>query len=325
MNKGRVKRALAALSAAAVLLVALLAAGGCNGVAMPASGNLKTDVNDLKMSTFQLRKDVDELSSGGGGAGEALDALRENHSSLYAQVTEIEKEVQSLTGRMDENRHLLDNTLKKGSGEVKDIKDRLDAVEQEISSLSKKFAKVETSFKEAEARARAAAEEARSAEAKARAAEEEARAAEEKARTAKERATASEPKTPEETYDRAYNLIRENRFKEARRRFGEFLTDYPKHDLSGNAQFWIAESFYGVGEYEEAILAYEDVLIKYPKSRKVPGALLKQAFAFLEIGDRRGAKGILRDLIEKYPKSKEAGRAGKKLKVLEKPGAPARK
>ena len=89
-------------------------------------------------------------------------------------------------------------------------------------------------------------------------------------------------------------------------------------ELSDNAQFWIAESYYKEGNYEDAILSYENLIKKFPKSDKVPGAMLKQAFAFRALGDLNTTRVILSTLKERFPDSKEAEIATKKLKEIEK-------
>ncbi len=120
------------------------------------------------------------------------------------------------------------------------------------------------------------------------------------------------------SYDAAYQAFKDKKYKEAREKFEAFIKDYPKNDLTDNAQFWIAETYYAEKNYEDAILSYEALLKKYPDSKKTSGALLKQAFAFIEINDAKTGKIILNKLIEKYPDSKDAELARKKLTELDK-------
>ncbi|MBM4243923.1 MAG: tol-pal system protein YbgF [Deltaproteobacteria bacterium] len=90
----------------------------------------------------------------------------------------------------------------------------------------------------------------------------------------------------------------------------------PKNELVPYAQYWIGESYYGQGKYNEAILAYNEVLVGFPKSDRVPAALLRQASAFAELGDKIDARLILQKLISEYPQSPEAARARKQLLAL---------
>jgi len=90
----------------------------------------------------------------------------------------------------------------------------------------------------------------------------------------------------------------------------------PKNELVPYAQYWIGESYYGQGKYNEAILAYNEVLVGFPKSDRVPAALLRQASAFAELGDKIDARLILQKLITEHPQSPEAARAKKQLQAL---------
>jgi tol-pal system protein YbgF len=119
-------------------------------------------------------------------------------------------------------------------------------------------------------------------------------------------------------YDAAYNAFEKGRYKEAREQFEVFIKEFPQDELTDNAQFWIAETYYREEDFKNAILAYEEVLKKYPKSKKVPGALLKQGVAFIELGDNKTGKVILEKLMESYPGSKQAELAKKKIEEIEK-------
>lgn len=99
----------------------------------------------------------------------------------------------------------------------------------------------------------------------------------------------------------------------AREAFTTFKTKNPKSPLVADAQFYIAESYYGEKWYEKAILEYQVVIAKYTKSPKRPAALYKQAVSFEKIGDAANAKSRYRDVANLYPASPEARLAKKKL------------
>ncbi len=99
----------------------------------------------------------------------------------------------------------------------------------------------------------------------------------------------------------------------AREAFTAFMTKNPKSPLVADAQFYIAESYYGEKWYEKAILEYQVVIAKYTKSPKRPAALYKQAVSFEKIGDAANAKSRFRDVANLYPASPEAKLAKKKL------------
>jgi tol-pal system protein YbgF len=108
----------------------------------------------------------------------------------------------------------------------------------------------------------------------------------------------------------------QNNFEDARERFQQFLTRYPKSEHADNAQFWIGETYYREKWYEKAILEYQKVIEQYPNGNKVPASLLKQGFAFSKLGDQANARLIFAELVKKYPKSNEAKIAKQKIKAL---------
>ena len=117
-------------------------------------------------------------------------------------------------------------------------------------------------------------------------------------------------------YRDAYETFYKGDLEGARRKFEAFLKQYPNTELSGNAQFWIGETYYLRKDYEKAILEYEKAIVKYPEGNKIPAAIFKQALAFVELGDKTNARNLLKRLIEKYPLSDQAQLAKKKLETL---------
>jgi tol-pal system protein YbgF len=120
----------------------------------------------------------------------------------------------------------------------------------------------------------------------------------------------------EDLYKDAYDTFRRGNLDLARKKFDNFLKKYPNTELSDNAQFWIAETYFLKKDYERAILEYEKGITRYPEGDKVPASLYKQALAFLEIGDKSNAKNLLKRLIERYPHSEQADMAKKKLSSI---------
>jgi tol-pal system protein YbgF len=100
----------------------------------------------------------------------------------------------------------------------------------------------------------------------------------------------------------------------ARESFTQFMTQNPKSIRVGDAQFYIAESYYNEKWYEKAILEYQVVIAKYTKSNRRAAALYKQGLSFEKIGDVVNAKARFKDVVNVYPSSPEARLAKKKIK-----------
>ena len=117
-------------------------------------------------------------------------------------------------------------------------------------------------------------------------------------------------------YKDAYETFQKGNLEGAPRKFEAFLKQYPNTELSDNAQFWIAETYYVKKDFEKAILEYEKAIVKYPEGDKLSAALFKQALAFLELGDKTNARNLLKRVMERYPQSEQAEMAKKRLEGI---------
>lgn len=98
--------------------------------------------------------------------------------------------------------------------------------------------------------------------------------------------------------------------------FQGFMQRYPKSPLADNAQYWIGESFYGLGDYKKAIAEYQVLIQKYPRSSKTKNALLKQGISFFNLKMYPEAKPFLEKVISDYPNTAEAAKASAKIKEI---------
>ena len=122
---------------------------------------------------------------------------------------------------------------------------------------------------------------------------------------------------PEEDYTKAIRVLRDERnFVKARGLLNEFISKYPTHELSDDAQYWIGQSYYREKNFERAILAFNKVQVDYANGDKAPEALLLEALSFLNIDDRASARELLGQVIAKYPDSSAASDARKRLESL---------
>lgn len=80
---------------------------------------------------------------------------------------------------------------------------------------------------------------------------------------------------PEEQYNLAMGLIRKDDYAGAEQAFTNFLGQNSEHALAGNAQYWLGETFYVRGDYNNAASAFLNGYQNYPKSSKAADNLLK--------------------------------------------------
>ena len=125
------------------------------------------------------------------------------------------------------------------------------------------------------------------------------------------------PDLPEDQfYARAKSTFDAGNFDEARVMFEDFVKFYPNSRIIDSAVFWVGETYYRQNNFERAILEYQRVLDDYPNGNKVPAAIYKQGLAFIAIGDTVNGKILLEDLVKRYPDSQEARVAENRLKNM---------
>ncbi len=129
--------------------------------------------------------------------------------------------------------------------------------------------------------------------------------------------SAIDVETEDFIFNKGYTDLSEGNYSGSREQFKLFLSKYPDSSKANDAAYWIAESYYRQGEFEEAILEYQKFIDSYPKDDRVPLSYLKQGFSLVEIGREEEAKLFFQTLIDKYPQSEEAKTAKEKIRELE--------
>jgi tol-pal system protein YbgF len=122
-------------------------------------------------------------------------------------------------------------------------------------------------------------------------------------------------KEPAKTiYETGIEKYQAGKYAEAIADLKSYLGSNPDPALADDAQFWIGESLFSMGKYEDAILQYDVVAKRYSKSDKVPEALLKEGISFHKSGDPQTGNLVLQRLIQGYPNTDAAAKAKKIVK-----------
>lgn len=106
-----------------------------------------------------------------------------------------------------------------------------------------------------------------------------------------------------ERYKFAMNIMKSGDFEKAEIAFKEFVDAHAKHELAGSAQFWYGETFYIRQLYEDAAVAFLDGYQKYPNSPKAPENLLKLGVTLAELGEIEQGCKMIANLKKAYPKT----------------------
>ncbi|MEX2495947.1 MAG: tol-pal system protein YbgF [Woeseia sp.] len=116
-----------------------------------------------------------------------------------------------------------------------------------------------------------------------------------------------------DNYQAAFELLKEQRYEQAAMAFKEFLRSYPDSQLSDNAQYWLAESYYVTNDFEEALREFQVVIDNHPRSRKVPDALLKLGYVNYELERWNDARAALTRVQREHPDTTAARLAEQRL------------
>jgi tol-pal system protein YbgF len=115
-------------------------------------------------------------------------------------------------------------------------------------------------------------------------------------------------------YETGVEKFRAGQYEDAASDLKSYLGQNPDPSLVDNAHFWIGESYYALGKFEDAILRYDLVVKKFSSSEKIPDCLLKQGMSFLKMGDKETGGLILQHLIQGHPETDAAAKAKKIMK-----------
>jgi tol-pal system protein YbgF len=102
-------------------------------------------------------------------------------------------------------------------------------------------------------------------------------------------------------YETAYGFLLQTNYTAAEAAFDDFLNRYPNDALSGNAQYWLGESFFVRGQFKQAANAFLKGYQSYGKSAKAPDSLLKLALSLDRLGQRDAACSSFGELATRYP------------------------
>ena len=104
-----------------------------------------------------------------------------------------------------------------------------------------------------------------------------------------------------EMYDNAYNALKNTNYAEAEKQFLEFLQKFPSSQLYPNALYWLGETYYAQGHFEQALGKFSDIFTKYPQSNKAADALLKMGLCMLNLNKKSEACTAFIALPNEYP------------------------
>lgn len=127
---------------------------------------------------------------------------------------------------------------------------------------------------------------------------------------------ANPPGNAAAVYNEAFAALKDGRYAESARRFQGFIEQYPDNDLTGNAYYWLGESYYVTQNYKIAEESFRTLLTRFPDSQKAPDALLKIGYTQYEQKQWSEAEATLNRVVQTYPGTTVARLAEGRLRAL---------
>lgn len=111
------------------------------------------------------------------------------------------------------------------------------------------------------------------------------------------------PKKAKEEFDKAYGLLKTQKYLEAETALSSFVQAYPNNnEYTGNAYYWLGESFALRKKYNKAAINYIISFSKFPKNNKADLSMIKLVNALNALDKKKEACSTLAKLKLKKDK-----------------------
>ncbi|MGC6535720.1 MAG: tol-pal system protein YbgF [Parvibaculales bacterium] len=111
---------------------------------------------------------------------------------------------------------------------------------------------------------------------------------------------------PKKLYERGLKDLRGGDYAGAQADFAQVLQNFPNHELAGNAQYWLGETFYVRRQYKQAAQAFLAGYTTYEASAKAPDSLLKLGMTLTALGEKKTGCDAFAELGAKFPDAPNA-------------------
>ncbi len=261
------------------LLVASSAIAQSSDADLRSIGNrldrIEREISDIQRQTYS--------SGGGSGAPTALGSGA-NTADLQSRLVQLEDQVRDLTGRLEEANHRAEQAARELQTFKADVELRFQDLQGGAASTPASGDSVAPAPSEGTLGA-APADQA-------------------SAGTNAAPAQSVLPSgTPQTQYDFAIDLMKRGQYPQARNAFLEFLQLHPKHELAGNAQYWLGETYYAENNYKQAGDAFLTGYTTYASSSKAPDSLLKLGMSLAALGNSDAACTVWGELGSRFPQA----------------------
>lgn len=269
-------------------------------VAAPASAQ-------ERLSLAERVARLEQQANGGGSAQSRIDTVN--------QIQSLQTQVQELLGQVEELKHQLGEARQRAKDQYVDLDSRIGRLEgQGATAPSSSANPPNNDLQDIQLGSQPAAADAAVATANASSPTDLTDG--DRSAAPSDAAAPSDPAAEKAAYDEAFAALKDGRYAESARRFQAYVERYPNSDLTGNAYYWLGESYYVTQNYGIALETFQTLLKRYPQGQKAPDALLKTGYCQYELKQFPAAEATLNEVVGKYPDSTVARLAQGRLRAL---------
>jgi tol-pal system protein YbgF len=111
---------------------------------------------------------------------------------------------------------------------------------------------------------------------------------------------------PEALYRQAYNYVLSGDYAQAESAFADYIDIHPHGGNVADAHFWLGESQYSQGSFNEAARTFLNAHQTFPNADKAPEMLLKLGMSLAALDNRDTACATYREVLQRYPDASQS-------------------
>jgi tol-pal system protein YbgF len=96
-------------------------------------------------------------------------------------------------------------------------------------------------------------------------------------------------------------MLNDQNFAGAESAFKSFIERHPTNALTGNAYYWLGETYYVRKDFKQAAFTFADGYQRFPKAIKAPDNLLKLGMSLGQLGQAKEACTAFSRLLTNVP------------------------
>ena len=124
----------------------------------------------------------------------------------------------------------------------------------------------------------------------------------------------------EETYDAAFDLLKQSLYADAAVAFTQFIQRFPNSELTDDAWYWMGEARFVTREFSQSLGAFQNVINNFMDSPRIPASYLKVGYIQYEYGAYIRARETLNFVLSSFPNHRVVVNAKARLEKMAREG-----